>query len=223
MSFTFDNIKDLYEEKKQLYGDETYRYLSSIFADAKELHRQSFTGRDHEQSWRAFKGKNFEKLIRYIMKSKIEAIGLKIIDGNKLEAKSLLPDMSQLKRNLVVNYGEFGMHLPDVDMVVYEPKTIRVLAVISSKTSLRERIAQTGYWKLKLASDELTEHIRVYFVSPDEDGTLTSFNQNSIKKARAIVETDLDGSYILTEEDIQESDKVKTFDKLIEDIRQLIN
>ena len=59
-----------------------------------------------------------------------------------------------VKRNLLVDYGEFGAHLPDVDIVIYEPETCKVIAVISSKVTLRERIAQTGYWKIKLSKDK---------------------------------------------------------------------
>ncbi len=80
--------------------------------------------------------------------------------------------MSQVKRNLAVDYGEFGFYLPDVDIVIYDPQNCKVLAAISSKVTLRERIAQTGYWKLKLFQDEATKHIKVYFITPDEDGTL---------------------------------------------------
>ena len=96
----------------------------------------------------------------------------------------------------------------------------KVIAILSSKVTLRERIAQTGYWKMKLASDKVTEHIKVYFVTLDEDGTLTL--KKPVKKGRAIVETDLDGSYILSEMAIEESDKVKMFDKFIEDLNTLI-
>ena len=113
------------------------------------------------------------------------------------------------------------MHLPDVDIVIYEPQTCKVLAVISSKVTLRERIAQTGYWKLKFLQDENTKHIRVYFITPDEDGTLTRKKQ--AKKGRAIVEMDLDGSYVMTEERIEESDKVKLFEHFIDDLRNLLS
>jgi type II restriction enzyme len=43
------------------------------------------------------------------------------------------------------------------------------------------------------------------------------------KKGRAIVEVDTDGSYVMTEENIQESDKVKNFDKFLTDLQNLIN
>jgi len=42
------------------------------------------------------------------------------------------------------------------------------------------------------------------------------------KKGRAIVEVDLDGSYVLTEENIEESDKVKLFSRFIDDLRKLL-
>ncbi len=60
---------------------------------------------------------------------------------------------------------------------------------------MRERIAQSGYWKLKLLLQKLTKHIKVYFITPDEDRTLTI--KEPAKKGRAIVEIDLDGSYIV--------------------------
>jgi type II restriction enzyme len=65
------------------------------------------------------------------------------------------------------------MHLPDVDMIILDPSDGYVLAVISIKVTLRERIAQTGYWKLKLSAASVTKDIKVYFITPDENGTLT--------------------------------------------------
>jgi type II restriction enzyme len=160
-------------------------------------------------------------LIQHIITKEVEELGLKVINGNKLERSTNLPvELSQVKRNLAIDYGEFGLHLPDVDIIIYEPKSYKVLAVISSKVTLRERIAQTGYWKLKLLQDKATRHIRVYFVTPDEDGTLT-YNKPT-KKGRAIVEVDLNGSYVLTEKKIEESDKVKLFEHFIDDLKKLL-
>ena len=125
-----------------------------------------------------------------------------------------------MKRNLLIDYGEFGSHLPDVDIIIYNPKTFKIIAVISSKVTLRERIAQTGYWKIKLSKNKVTEHIKVFFVTPDEDGTLTS--KKPVKKGRAIVETDTDGSYVMSERTVEESPKVKMFDKFMEDLKKLL-
>lgn len=225
------DIKDLiklYEEKKKIYGDNVFKYISELFQEAKELHHKDWLRHptksgDHEQSWRAFKGKNLEKLILYIMKKEVENLGLKIVEGNKLErttSENLSLELGKVKRNLLVDYGEYGSHLPDVDIIIYEPITAKIIAVISSKVTLRERIAQTGYWKIKLSSDKVTQHIKVFFVTPDEDRTLSI--RKPAKKGRAIVEVDTDGSYVMSESSIEESEKVKTFDKFIDDLSELL-
>ena len=224
----FQDLIKLYEKKKALYGIKTYRHISELLDEAKELHKKDWMktptpDNDHEQSWRAFKGKNLEKLVVYIIKDEVESLGLKIVDGNKLERTSsnnLSFELSSVKRNLLVDYGEFGSHLPDVDIIIYNPKTYKIIAVISSKVTLRERIAQTGYWKIKLSNDKVTEHIKVFFVTPDEDGTLTT--RIPAKKGRAIVEVDTDGSYVMSERTVEESPKVKMFDKFMDDLKKLL-
>ncbi len=225
----FSDLVKLYEEKKKKFGTETYKHISALLREAKELHKKDWlkhptANKDHEQSWRAFKGKNLEKLIMHIIKDEVMSLGLNIIEGNKLErtnSGNLSKELSMVKRNLLVDYGEFGSHLPDVDMIIFNPENLKVIAVISSKVTLRERIAQTGYWKLKLLQDEATKHIRVFFITPDEDGTLTI--RKPTKKGRAIVEVDTNGSYVMSETTVEESDKVKMFDKFIEDLRGLLN
>ena len=220
---TIQDLIKIYDTKKKKYGIEAYRHISNVLKEAKEQHGKDFTGDDHEQSWRAFKGKNLEKLIEYIITDEVHALNLQVVNGNSLErtnGSNLSKDLSVVKRNLTVDYGEFGLHLPDVDLIIYDPKTSKVVAVLSSKVTLRERIAQTGYWKIKLASDKATKHIKVYFVTPDEDGTLTI--KKPTKKGRAIVEVDTDGSYVLSETNIEESDKVKMFDKFIDDLKKLL-
>jgi len=223
----FEDLKELYLQKKEQFGVNTHKHISQLLKEAKEFHKKDWLirptpGGDHEQSWRAFKGKNLEKLIQFIITKEVEDLGLKVVDGNKLERSKNLPsELSHVKRNLAIDYGEFGLHLPDVDIIIYNPSSYKVLVAISSKVTLRERIAQTGYWKLKLLQDEATKHIQVYFVTPDEDGTLTY--KKPTKKGRAIVEVDLDGSYILTEEEIEESNKVKLFEYFIEDLKKMIN
>jgi len=148
----------------------------------------------------------------------------KVIDqltkiAEKTKSENLRCELSSVKRNLLIDFGEFGSHLPDVDIIVYKPKRYKILAVISSKVTLRERIAQTGYWKIKLSKDAVTKHIKVFFVTPDENQTLAT--RKPMKKGRAIVEVDTDGSYVMSQTQVEESGKVKIFDKFIEDLRNL--
>jgi len=220
---TIADLIKTYEHQKLEFGEQTYRHISSVLKESKEQHKKDFVGDDHEQSWRAFKGKNLEKLIEYIITDEVEALGLKVINGNKLERSSganLNVELNTVKRNLLVDYGEFGSHLPDVDLIIYNPKDCKVIALLSVKVTLRERVAQVGYWKFKLLSDDITKHIKVFFVTPDEDGTLSQ--RHPAKKGRAIVEMDMDGGYVLSEVNIEESKKVKMFDKLIDDLKILL-
>ncbi len=224
---TFDDVLILYEKFKKEKGAKAYNYISEFLRRLKREHKSRWEKLptkkgDHEQSWRSFKGKNFEKLILYIIKDQVNNLGLKIIEGSELEKKDsrkLNEEQSRVKRNLLIHYGEFGSHLPDVDLIIYEQNSCKVLAVISSKITLRERIAQTGYWKLKLSADDVTKHIKVFFVTPDEDKTLT--RKFPTKKGRAIVEIDTDGCYVMTEEEIEESEKVKKFEKFFDDLKRL--
>ena len=224
----FQDLIKLYERKKAQHGAEAFRYISQLLREAKELHKKDWLksptpNKDHEQSWRAFKGKNLEKLVVHIIKDEVESLGLKVVEGNTLErtnTNNLPEELSRVKRNILVDYGEFGAHLPDVDIIIYDPKTFEIIAVISSKVTLRERIAQTGYWKIKLSQDKVTKHIKVFFVTPDEDRTLNI--RKPAKKGRAIVEVDTDGSYVMSEDKIEESNKVKKFDKFLIDLKNLI-
>ncbi|MFQ5924530.1 MAG: BsaWI family type II restriction enzyme [Dehalococcoidia bacterium] len=224
---TFKDLVSLWEKYKQKYGDDAYRHISELLTEAKELHKRDFLKNptpmgDHEQSWRAFKGKNLEKLVAHIIRDEVEGLGLRIVDGNMLDrtnSVNLSKELGAVKRNISVDYGEFGLHLPDLDIIIYEPQTNRIIAGISSKVTLRERIAQTGYWKSKLSKAPATKHVRVFFITPDEDGTLTI--KTPVKKGRAIVEVDTDGSYVMSETQVEQSPRVKMFDKFIDDLRRL--
>lgn len=220
---TTDDLIELYKKKKKKFGNEAYKYISDIFAEAKNIHAKDAIARgvrDTDQSWRSFKGHNLEKLIEYIIVDGVRSLGLEIINGNKI--KSITKNdivNSTLKRNLCIDYGECGMHLPDVDLVIYKPKTYKVIAVLSSKVTLRERVTQTGYWKLKLNEQVYTRHIKVFFITLDEDGTLTT--KIPTKKGRAVCEVDTDGCYVLTNENIETSNKVKMFSEFLNDLSKL--
>jgi len=197
--------------------------VSQIFNEIKEFHKQDALQRgisDTEQSWRSFKGKNLEKLIQYIIEDEVKSLGLGVVNGNKLD-REINDDevLAIVKRNLIVDFGEFGSHLPDADIVIYNPKTCKVIAIISSKVTLRERVAETGYWKLKLNSSKVTKHIKVFFATLDEDEV---FQQRyPARKARAIREVDTDGCYVLTDKTIASSKNVKLFSEFISDLKKL--
>jgi len=227
----FEDLIEMYEDKKKQYGDDAYLHVSEIFEEVREKYKREYLASPKaqklraqgkspyaEQSWKPFKGASFEKLILYIIRQEIESLDLKCIPGDLLKRKNLPVELSRVYYNLVVRYGRFSV-LPDADLVIYKPETCEVVGIISCKITLRERIAQTAYWKLKLAGDPLRMHIKGYFVTADEDADLVR-GMLDPSRNRIIVEHDLDGTYVLR--DVTESDKVKAFPKLIEDIRRLV-
>jgi len=82
---TIKDLIALYEKKKEKFGKEAYRHISNLLREAKAQHKKDFKGDDHEQSWRAFKGKNLEKLIEFIIVDEVRSLGLEVANGNSLE------------------------------------------------------------------------------------------------------------------------------------------
>ena len=218
--YSFEDVKKLYNEMELTRGKETYRYVSEVFEKLEGPYKEDFLKRNPKgsasQSWVKFKGDAFEKLLQYIITESIEELGLKVVNGNKLGDAQL----KAIKDNVTINYGEFKPLLPDADIIIYNPKNSEIIAILSSKISLRERITHTGYWKFKFLESQRTEHIRLYLITLDRDKHLTK--RERPRKQRVIAETDLDGTYVLTKENLQESDKVKLFEHFIEDFKKLI-
>ena len=217
---------DRFENLKQKQGVTAFSKLSELLDYVKEKHRKNFKGKDFEQSWKPVKGRLLERFIMYAIKSEVEALGLKAIMQKDIESEKLTEELEQVRTNVLVHYGEGHSLVPDADIIIYDPSDRTVLAIISSKVTLRERIAQTAYWKLKLANGHRTKNIRAFFVTPDEDEVLVSrlpTLPDGAKgyRSRIIVEFDTDGAYVLRS--IEESHKVKSFSKLVEDLKRIIN
>ena len=161
-------------------------------------------------------GNHFERFVRCIIASCVEEqFPLKVIDGSRLARRRVDRELSRVKRNLLVDFGEHGSFLPDSDIVIYSPEDGSVKAIISCKVTLRERIAQSGFWKLRLLADEVTEHIKVLFVTPDEDSTLIRDRTN---KSKAIALHELDGTYVLRA-GVSEMPHLKALDQIVEELQ----
>lgn len=185
-----------------------------------------------EQSWRSYVGKRFKNLVYEIAKSYIENIKknyehfqkLEILKDKKLEENDILI------RKIAVRYDEY-LVVPDTDMAIVEydennPWQSEVLAMISCKTSQREKIAQAWYWKLKFLSSNVTKKIKVYIITTDTDGDFEpkrheKFYSKKIRN-RIITEYELDGVYIFREDLTWESHKIKRYEKFFEDLTKLL-
>ena len=173
------------------------------------------------ESWRASKGKTFRERLRDMIAPSIEKLGLKaILRYDLVKSATLSEELEGVKRHLTIDYGDANSILPYIHIVIYNPENSRVVSVILCEVNLKKGIFDTAYWKFKLQADEKTAAIKFYLITPDLDGTLK--NTDVPQKGRAIVETDLDGTYVLTKENLQESDKVKLFEHFIEDFKKVV-
>lgn len=170
------------------------------------------------QSWRSVRWESLKKFVPYIIVDEVKSLGLNVAHGHTLKASiDLSKQLSQVKRNLLIDYGgQFGCHMPDVDIVIYNPDTCKVLAVVSNHVT-SNRIDQT----IKLSQDEVTKRIKVYFIGPDEDDVLT--DDNPLEKGAAITESDSDENYILTKANAEDSEKAKLFERFIEDLKEALD
>lgn len=187
--------------------------------------------KDAEQSWHVFIGNSFQNLVYAILKGYFA--NLKKQDGTFRNLEVLKE--SELNRNdiivrkLAIRYGDYLL-LPDTDMVIAnctieDPWKSEVLAIVSCKTSLRERIAQACYWKLKLLSSDTTKNVKVFLTTTDNDNdfVLQENRQGSFggkSRNRIIAEYELDGVYILREDFVRtwENQKVKRYECIYDDL-----
>lgn len=173
------------------------------------------------KNWRAAKGDIFQERIQQIITDPIEKLGMKVVTRHELEDSSTFSEeLEGIKRHLTIDYAESNSYLPDIDLVVYTPEDSRVIAVISCVVNLKNRIIEQAYWKRKLQTDKNRASIKFYLITVDIDETLKIMDLP--KKERVIAEAELDGTYVLTAENLEESDKVKLFEHFIEDLKQVI-
>lgn len=187
-----------------------------------------------QQSWNSFIGHRFQGVVHAILKGYAKKLkdesqdfrGLEVLTAEEAKRDEII------MRKLAVKYGDFLL-LPDVDSAIVWMDPVhkwesRILAVISCKTSLRERIAQACYWKLKLLASDVQKGIRVFLATADHDDDFSigdggeRFNGRS--RDRVISEHELDGIYILREDfkTDWESTKVKRFEHIFDDIVEIM-
>lgn len=228
-------MNDPKEEINKLIGDMRSGKISAEKGwDRIKTIQTEYVAKYGQQSWNSFIGKNFEGLIHDILKTHAQDLARRNPDFGGimvLTDKEVKKD-EVIMRKLAVCYGDFLL-LPDVDSAIVrvDPEhkwESQILAVISCKTSLRERIAQACYWKLKLVSSDSQRSIRVFLVTADHDDDFSIRDDKERFKGksrdRVISEHELDGVYILREDfrDNWESDKVKRFERIFEDLSEII-
>ena len=215
VNYTSDVINDLSEH----YGESV---LWGDLEDAVALEGLTISLTDElGKDWCNAKGGTFKEKIQHIITEAIRELELKVISRYELENSSTFSEeLEDLKQHLTINYGEFNSYLPNVDLIIYVPENSRPIAVISCLVNLKNRIIEQAYWKRKLQAEENKASIKFYLITADLDETLKIVDMP--KRDRIIAEVELDGTYVLTTEALEESDKVKLFEHFIEDLKKLI-
>ena len=217
----FEDLKNMYLEEKKKNPDD-FNFVSEMFSEIKEKYKNEAInrGKDPNMAWNSWSGHNLQKLITFIIKDFIQSLSedIGITNDNELSRKKLSKELDRVRRNVEVFYDKHSV-VPDADIIVYDKNDCSVRIIISCKASLRERVAQAAYWKLKLRTSEITKNIKIVLVSTDNDKIFT-YKDKDITKSRIIAEYELDGSYIFR--DIEESRKVKNFTQIFQDLEVLL-
>jgi type II restriction enzyme len=139
------------------------------FEDISErsIRPRSGTGRSADQMWRSCKGSLYEYAVckalnEILINDPFLLKKIDVIHGSKLKFHPVLKDQIVIR-----NWSDI---LPDVDFVIINKVINKVMAIVSCKTSLRERLTETAFWKGELKQ----RGIEVIFITTDKDGEITS-------------------------------------------------
>ncbi len=201
------------QEKERFLNDKMNDYIKQNKSkeEASILARQGFVSAI---------GRVLEKIIELLLKDFCIKNNVKMTNDKILRAKHINGELDKVKRALLVHFGGYSV-LPDGDIVLYQASkdNVKILAILSVKNSFRERFTETPYWKLKLLQSLITSHIKAFMITPDNDDEI-SFKDKP-KKARIVMEHELDGLY-LAKSHFDQSSKIKGIENLLEDLKRLL-
>ncbi|GAA8035791.1 BsaWI family type II restriction enzyme [Helicobacter pylori] len=199
------------QEKERFLNDKMNDYIKQNKSkeEASILARQGFVSAI---------GRVLEKIIELLLKDFCIKNNVKMTNDKVLRDKSINGELDRVKRALLVHFGGYSV-LPDIVLYQASKDNVKILAILSVKNSFRERFTETPYWKLKLLQSPITSHIKVFMITPDNDDEI-SFKDRP-KKARIVMEHELDGLY-LAKSHFDQSSKIKGIESLLEDLKRLL-
>ena len=122
--------------------------------------------RSRDQAWKTCKGSLYEYAVFKCIQQ--------VVTENKLDNKLLvlMGDDALIRHKDQIVIRNWSDIFPDVDIIIIERETDLVRAIISCKTSLRERLTETAFWKRELEKTKNTEDIKLIFITTDKDNEL---------------------------------------------------
>lgn len=121
--------------------------------------------RSADQAWKACKGLIYEYAVYKTIKQ--------IIDNNnylknKIKVIYNKKELKNLKDQIV--FYNWSKIYPDIDIVIIDKQTEQIKIIISCKTSLRERLTETAFWKRELEKNG--KNIKLFFITSNKDNEL---------------------------------------------------
>lgn len=159
-------------------------------AHEKVLDRQSFVTTE---------GDRVEKEIISILKGNEKIAEKAIISqgpSHRQKSDDFMLENTPIDINeLFINYSD-GKYIIDADIIVYSKEERKIICVISSKKSFRERGSQTAYWATKINQNH--KNFKYILVTPDVDNELYNPDDESrINKWRGILTDEMDSVFVI--------------------------
>jgi len=165
-------------------------------------------GKSIANSMRPLAGNNFAIWVTKVLNKAFENEKLPISASTTGDAKKAL-------NKAIDEFSKSNKSFkPDIDIVVVKSENIEVIAIISAKTTLAERVMQTISWNNYLQTlPKDIQKIKLFLVTAWE-----TFDKESANKERV---QQLDGVYVC-DTNVVEYGNIKKFSKIIEDIKELL-
>jgi type II restriction enzyme len=165
----FNNIRQSYDNYVRSSGLSFRLAIENFEEIAENSIRPIFgTGRRADQMWRSCKGFLYEYAVckalnEVLLNDHILLQKIDIIHSSNLKSRSDLRDQVAIR-----NWKDV---FPDVDFIIVNRVCNRVMAIVSCKTSLRERLSETAFWSRELR--QRGAEVEVIFITADKDNEIT--------------------------------------------------
>jgi type II restriction enzyme len=148
---------------------ENFENISETYI-RKKVQSKSEYKRNYDQAWKSCKGKLYERVVYEYIKEILKKNNISYISVKMEEELG----ESEKKSVQIHNWDTI---MPDTDLVL--EKDSRILAILSCKTSLRERLTETAFWSYMLSKSS-GNSVKIVFITTNKDDELQHKNNRYI-------------------------------------------
>jgi type II restriction enzyme len=109
-----------------------------------------------------------------ILNQKLTKFGLCAISAEIFENRknnSLSIELRKVLRNICVDYDESGLHFPEIDIIIYNPISLKIFTVLSSKFEIANSKIKSGLWFFLFNKDNFANKINTFFITKKDENT----------------------------------------------------